>query len=262
MKPVEHIICKEIQLAAPVRFLTLDWMHGDVHITPGADPFIRVIQRASARFPFSRCFAAEVGNDTLSLIDGCKHAFPLGMNFKRTSLSILLPPNVMERITLKSVGTRIVIDNMDTQYLDCHCTSSKLNVSGHARHFSLRAVGSQIECMNLHTNQLKLHATSSPTQLHGQLAHVQSRTTGSTLSIHSSTMLQSLDHVSTSSHMDLRIPDYNGFTLNFKQTGGRLKSDFSLQKNGDQHVYLDGTHPFQVKVRGGSLRLGKYSTLF
>lgn len=262
MKRDGLIICKEMKLETPVHFLHLDWMHGNVHIATGSDEddFIRIVQRASFRFPLSRCYEARISDNTLHIIDGCKNAFPLGINFQRTSLSILLPPHTMKRISLKTVGTRITVDNIDAQHLDCHCTSSKLNLSGCTRHFHLRAIGSRIDGVNLHSNQLILHATSSPVHLHGQFTYIHSRTTGRTLTIQSSSMLHSLDHVSTSSHIDVQIPDnHEGFKLHFKQTGGRFKSDLTLRNLGDQRIYGHGMYPFQVKVRGGSFLVGKYS---
>lgn len=259
MKRDELIICKEMKLEAPVHFLHLDWMHGNVHIAAGVDEFVHVIQRANVRFPLSRCYETKISDNTLHIIDGCKNAFPLGINFQRTSLSILLPPRTMERISLKTVGTRITIDNITSQHLDCHCTSSKLNLSGHTKQFNLRAIGSRVEGVNLHSHQLMLQATSSPVHLRGQFTQIHSRTTGRSLTVQSSSMLHSLDHVSTSSHIDVQIP-YNdeGFKLNFKQTGGRFKSDLALQNQGDQRIYGHGTYPFQVNVRGGSFRVGKY----
>lgn len=260
MKRDGLIICKEMKLEKPIHLLSLDWMHGDVHIATGVDEFVRVIQRASVRFPLSRCYEATVSNHTLHIIDGYKQAFPLGLNFRRTSLSILLPPHTLERLTLKTVGTRVTIPNIASQHLDCRCTSSKLNLSGHTKHMNLRAIGSRVEGINLHSNQLNLQATSSPIHLRGQFTHIHSRSTGRSLTIQSSSMLHSLDHVSTSSHIDVQIPDNDdGFNLHFRQTGGRLKSDFALQNHGDQRIYGLGTYPFQVNVRGGSFRVGKSS---
>ncbi|WP_315795355.1 DUF4097 family beta strand repeat-containing protein [Paenibacillus sp. BIC5C1] len=260
MKPNGHMICKEWLSEEPLLALSLEWMQGEVHISQGTEAVIRVIQWGSARFPTTRCFEANVSQGLLRLIDGRKQAFPLGINFHRTSLHIILPPAVLKRLSINGVGSHFLVDNVSSEQWDCDCTSGKLTLTGHAQHIRLRSVGSRVTATDLHAEHMQLQATSSPVQLSGQFTHIQSKVTGSPLTIHSSTMLQSLDSRSTGCNVEVRIPaDNDGFKLDFKQAGGRFNSDFPLQSNHNQHTYRNGTYPFQAEVRGGKLSIGSFS---
>ncbi|MFE6073325.1 DUF4097 family beta strand repeat-containing protein [Paenibacillus sp. NPDC057886] len=260
MKPNRHMICKEWLSEEPLLALSLEWMQGEVHISQGTEPVIRVTQWSSARFPRTRCFEANVSNGLLHLIDGRKQAFPLGINFHRTSLHIVLPPKILKRLSINGVGSHFLVENVSSEQWDCHCTSGKLTFSGHAQHIRLRSVGGRVTATDLHAEHMQLQATASPVQLSGQFSHIQSRATGSQLTIHSSTMLQSLDSLSTGCNVEVRIPsDNDGFQLDFKHAGGRFSSDLPLQSNHNQHTYRNGTYPFQAEVRGGKLTIESYS---
>ncbi|WP_433948931.1 DUF4097 family beta strand repeat-containing protein [Paenibacillus taichungensis] len=259
MKP-NHMICKEWLSEEPLLALSLEWMQGEVHISQGTEAVIRVIQWGSARFPKTRYFEATVSHGLLYLIDGRKQAFPLGINFHRTSLHIILPPAALKRLSINGVGSHFLVDNVSSEQWDCDCTSGKLTLTGHAQHIRLRSVGSRVTSTDLHAEHMQLQATSSPVQLSGQFTHIQSKVTGSQLTIHSSTMLQSLDSRSTGCNVEVRIPaDNEGFKLDFKQAGGRFRSDLPLQSNHNQHTYRNGTYPFQAEVRGGKLSIGSFS---
>ncbi|WP_408894698.1 DUF4097 family beta strand repeat-containing protein [Paenibacillus taichungensis] len=260
MKPNGHMICKEWLSEERLLALSLEWMQGEVHISQGTEAVIRVIQWGSARFPTTRCFEANVNQGLLRLIDGRKQAFPLGINFHRTSLHIILPPAVLKRLSINGVGSHFLVDNVSSEQWDCDCTSGKLTLTGHAQHIRLRLVGSRVTSTDLHAEHMQLQATSSPVQLSGQFTHIQSQVTGSQLTIHSSTMLQSLDSRSTGCNVEVRIPpDVNGFKLDFKQAGGRFSSNLPLQSNHNQHRYRNGTYPFHAEVRGGKLTIGSSS---
>ncbi|WP_161634263.1 MULTISPECIES: DUF4097 family beta strand repeat-containing protein [unclassified Paenibacillus] len=259
MKPNGHKICKEWLSEDPIQALSLEWMQGEVHISQGTEAVIRVTQRGSALFPRTRCFEAKISNGVLHLIDGRKQAFPVGINFHRTSLHIVLPPTVLQRLLINGVGSRFVVDNVSSEHWDCQCTSGNLTLSGHAQHIRLQSVGGRVTATDLRANHIQLKATSSPIQLSGQFSHIQSRVTGSKLSINSSTMLLSLDSRSTGCNVEVRIPpDKDGFKLDFKQAGGRFSSDFPLHSNHNQHTYRNGMYPFQAEVRGGKLTIGSY----
>lgn len=100
MKLNGHKICKEWLSEDPIQALSLEWMQGEVHVSQGTEALIRVTQRGSALFPRTRCFEAKISNGLLHLIDGRKQAFPLGINFHRTSLHIVLPPTVLQRLLI------------------------------------------------------------------------------------------------------------------------------------------------------------------
>ncbi|MFC9708074.1 DUF4097 family beta strand repeat-containing protein [Paenibacillus sp. NPDC056933] len=260
MKPNGHMICKEWLSEDSIHALSMEWMQGEVHISQGTEAVIHVTQRGFARFPRTRCFEAKVSKGLLHLIDGRKQAFPLGINFHRTSLHIVLPPTILQRLSINGVGSRFVVDNVSSEHWDCHCTSGNLTLSGYGQNIRLQAVGSRVTATDLCANHIQLKATSSPIQLSGQFSHIQSRVTGGQLSINSSTMLQSLDSRSTGCSVEVRIPPENdGFKLDFKQAGGRLRSDLPLQSNHNQHTYRNGTYPFQAEVRGGKLTIGSSS---
>jgi hypothetical protein len=211
---IRHI---KVPLDLPLS-LNLDWLTGQVMIMPNPSNEIEIIQYADTGFKIEKAFQYEFHTSVITITDGRKSS-KLGVNLKKTTLEIYVPPMLLSNINIKGVGTQIKLSELNAEKFKCNVVSGKLQLSG--------AYG-----------KLDLHVTASDVQ--AQLYEVGE-----------------LIVKSTSSKLRVCIPEALRFTISTGKLTSRkaIRSSLLLQYEKSQLTPEEGESRFHVSIAGGHMEI-------
>ncbi|MFF2481855.1 DUF4097 family beta strand repeat-containing protein [Paenibacillus sp. NPDC058071] len=250
-------IQKQQRITETITDVSVDWLTGHVRILPSESNEIRIIQLTNGKLSEAKLFHVEVIGGRLSIVDGRKRAFKLGLHFSNTVLEVYLPKAQLKSLSLISSGGHLEIVNLNADRCKCNTTSGSVQLSGTIEELELHTVGSPVRGESITCHTLYIRAISSKIDLYGSYTELDAHTSGRGLMVRSSTMLTRIRSVSTAGPVVISIPENDGFTLRFKKVSGPYKSDFPLEKTQDVLVYKDGGSSFEAEVRGGSFTIQK-----
>ncbi|OPA79219.1 hypothetical protein BVG16_09000 [Paenibacillus selenitireducens] len=240
--------------------ISLAWLTGDIQIIKSDTDEIKIIQYANQGFSENKLFDARVENGTLNILDGRKRKLSFGIHVHRTLLELHLPAQSFQSFSIQGTGSHITIQDIQVTDCNCHITSGVVNCSGTITDLKVRAIGSHILGEQLSVQKVRLQATSSKIDLSGMFSVVDTQITGRSMRIESSSMIRRLHSVSTGASVNVVIPENDGFTLQYKQGSGQMKSEFPLVTQGNTHRYKNGESKestLKAEVRGGKFTLLK-----
>lgn len=250
-------IQKDITIKEAIMNIMIDWLSDDIRILPTELTNIRIVQKASNKFPESRLFYTDIRSDELRIVDGRKEAIRIGFQFHRTILEIYLPEKVWNSVNLTTVGGRVYFKEVSAMNCKCRITSGRAELSGNVQELDLGIVGSSVSGENLIVNQLHINSTSSKLELTGEFTEIDSSNKGRGMAIWSRIAPERIRCVGTGARVIITIPDNDGFIFKFKKVSGHFKSDFPLLSEGKQYTYLQAKRSYSAEVRGGEFSLRK-----
>lgn len=246
---------KQQRVAEPITDVSIDWLTGHVRILPSDSNETRIIQLTDGKLSEAKLFHVEVIGERLSIVDGRKRGFKLGLHVNKTILEVYLPEAELQTLTLTTSGGHLEIQKIDAAYCKCNTTSGSVKLSGTIKELELHTVGSSVTSESLTCKRLYLRAVSSKINLSGSYSELDAHTSGRGLSVRSSTMPARIRSLSTGAPVVVSIPENDGFTLRLKKVSGQYKSDYPLEKVRDALIYKDGSSSFEAEVRGGSFTI-------
>ena len=254
----EFEIRKEQTIHDSVSHLMIDWLSDDIRILPTELNDIRIVQKASNKFPESRLFNTDIRSDELRIVDGRKEAIRIGFQFRRTILEVYLPEKVWNSVNLTTVGGRVYFKEVSAMNCKCRFTSGRAELSGNIQELDLGIVGSSVIGEKLIVDKLHINSTSSKLELTGEFSDIDSSNKGRGMTIRSGIVPERIRCVGTGARVIISIPDNDGFIFKFKKVSGNFKSDFPLISEGKLYTYLQARRSYSAEVRGGEFFLRKH----
>lgn len=246
---------KQQRVMEPITSITIDWLTGYVRILSSESNEIQIIQLTNGKLSEAKLFHYEVTGGRLSIVDGRKRVFKVGLHVHKTVLEVHLPKVQLPLLTLVTTGGHLEIHNLNAAYFKCNTTSGSVKLSGTIDELELHTVGSPVNGESLICRKLYLRSTSSKINLSGSYSELDAQTSGRGLALSSSTMLTRIRSVSTAGSVVISIPENDGFKIRLKKWSGQFKSDFPMEKVHDSLVYKEGGNSFEAEIRGGSFAI-------
>lgn len=250
-------IRKEQTIHDSVTHLMIDWLSDDIRIFTAELDDIRIVQKASNKFPESRLFNTDTRSDELRIVDGRKETIRIGVQFHRTILEVYLPEKVWNSVNLTTVGGRVYFKEVSAMNCKCRITSGRAELSGNIQELDLGIVGSSVTGEKLIVDKLHVNSTSSKLELSGEFSEIDSSNKGRGMIIRSGIVPEKIRSVGTGAKVIISIPDNDGFVFKFKKVSGNFKSDFPLISEGKLYTYLQARRNYSAEVRGGEFSLRK-----
>ena len=244
-----------VQIEELVVELSLDWLLGEVRIHHHDHPYLIIRQTTNQVFPKRYLLHHQVKGGRLVIQDRRKRIFSLGLNLYQTDLTIYLPKNQLQSMSIRCKGANLQAEELNVENAYVHLTSGKTLLAGEIKRLHLETVGGLISSRQLAAQTLSLHATSSKGELTGAFSDVDLHVTGRRIQIHSTSMLHSLKSISTGTYVKVAIPENDGFTCYVKKRSGAFRNDFSCHREKENMVHKDGKRSFEVDIRGGQFLL-------
>ncbi|MBD7968229.1 hypothetical protein H9647_09150 [Paenibacillus sp. Sa2BVA9] len=211
----ELIIQKDITIKDSIMNVVIDWLSDQVFIFTTELDDIRIVQKASNKFPESRLFNTDIRSDELRIVDGRKETIRIGVQFHRTILEVYLPGKVWNSVNLTTVGGRVYFKEVSAMNCKCQITSGKAELSGNIQELNLGIVGSSVTGEKLIVDKLHINSTSSKLELLGDFSVINSSNKGRGMVIRSGIVPERICSVGTGAKVIISIPENDGFVFKF-----------------------------------------------
>ncbi|WP_211750302.1 DUF4097 family beta strand repeat-containing protein [Paenibacillus sp. Marseille-Q4541] len=253
----EFEIRKEQTITDSITHFMIDWLSDDIRIFSTDLDDIRIVQKASSKFPEGRLFHTDIKSDELRIVDGRKETIKIGFLFHRSLLEVYLPVKVWNSVRITTVGGGVYFNDISAVNCKCRITSGRAEISGHFKDLDLGIVGSSVTGENLIVDKLHINSTSSKLELSGDFLEIDSHNKGRGMTVRSGVVPEKISSVGTGAKVIISIPNNDGFVFKFKKLSGNFKSDFPLISEGKQYTYLHARRCYSAEVRGGEFSLRK-----
>ncbi len=286
-KPLHPV--KEQSIEDAITSVRVNWISGDIQILKSEDNHIRIVQSATNDIPEKNRFTASVENGTLTVTDNRK--IDLGFLFSTSAnLELYCPDKYFDSISLSCTSGTIDGGDLQAKSLDAESTSADIDVGGTFETVNLKSVSGTMKGKNLQAKSLNARSTSGDIDVNGAIETISfSNTSGriqgealQTKSLDAGSISGDIDvsgafetinlksvsgdpkiscsqtpktitAATTSGNVVLNLPQNDGFALSFHSTSGKLKSDFALQQNGEDHIYKNDGNKITVNTTSGDL---------
>lgn len=260
----EQRVVKEVTLTAnEVNSIDLDWTSGNVEIFPSTDNTLRIVESSNRDLDENEKFQYTLENGRLNIEHGdwnFKFSF-LVFGSQSTSLKISLPSKQYEELKLKITSGRMSVEDINTKTADFSMTSGKIEVSRvTAAEMSLKLSSGRMEVENSTASNLVTNQTSGTLVAEGKFDEIKTQLTSGKLELETSVLPRETSIKLTSGKAELKLPENNGFTLDYKKTSGSIKSDFiSIGKDVKKGSvnYKSGGPQIHVDITSGSVSIEK-----
>jgi len=255
----EFIAMEEQIVRDDISDVLVDWISGDVNILKSKNNEIKIVQMAGVNFSQDELFSYKINKGKLSIVDGRKGKFKIGININNngTDLEVYLPEDEFNSININSVSSNITAENIKADKLIFDTTSGDIKFSGEFSEVDIRTVSGKIKCDNLYAQCVNFDTTSGDIIISGSLTELDINTISGDVEIHSSKMIQNIKSNAISGDVSITIPENDGFTIDFDKVSGKLESDFAFITSGDRHTYKNGTLKFSAKAISGDFKISR-----
>lgn len=254
----DFVLVKEQVITDNITDISIEWISDYVDILKSENNEIKIVQKAGEKFPEDKVFSYKVSGGKLSIKDGRKNKFKIGININEgTGLEIYLPEKKFNSINVSTTSADLDAGTLTAEKLIFNTTSGNIKFSGMFSEVDANSISGNIRSRDTEVQKLNIDTTSGNARVSGSFERVELNTISGKIEIQSSEMLQSFKSSSVSGDVTLAIPENDGFTIEFDKVSGNIDSEFAFAINGDRHVYKKGGPVFKVDTVSGNFDILK-----
>lgn len=255
----EHFIVKDIQIKNDIVDISLDWIKGNLSIKKSANDEIRIVQLGSENLSEDEFFSYKIRGKHLIIKDERKGKVSIGLKLTNSSdLELYLPEKEFNTIVVNTISSDIYSEHLKAKSLTFDTISGNINVIGEFLESCFKTISGKIQSEGLDTKKIAIDTTSGNITIdNSHLEELDLKTISGDSKIRSLSMIQYIKFNSVSGNATITIPDNDGFTIDFTKVSGKLKSDFALTIDGNEHAYKNGTAKIKVSTVSGNFEILK-----
>jgi Uncharacterized conserved protein len=252
-KPL-HLVKKQ-SIENAIANIRVNWTSGHVYVLKSKDHNIHIEQAASTDIPDKNLFTSSVENRTLNITDNNIinwQYFTSGS----TDLKLYCPEESFDSVSLLCTSGEIKGENLHTKQMDVESTSADIDVSGVFESVDLKSISGSIYG-KMKAKSLDVKSTSGNMDVNGTFQTMRIKSISGDPQITCIQIPKTITTSTTSGNVVLNLPRNNGFTLSFKSTSGKLKSNIVLKQNNQ--IYKNGSSKIAVNTTSGDLEIHQAS---
>jgi len=235
--------------ATNVNSISIDWVAGEIRVTPHDENEIRVIEFAQRELRNNEEFYVNTSGDTLVIKYTERN---LRGRVPRKQLEVLVPRALSENMNMVSIDTvseGVYVTDINASRMKCETVSGSINLSGGFDNLKVNSVSGRITLDNATLNSvLDAETVSGRMEISGAYDRVDISTVSGNVSVTSVVIPSSLKADSVSGSIEIYIPADASISINHSSVSGRLSSDIPVTMEGRGAQFVISTVSGSTKI--------------
>ena len=219
--------------AAGISSIGIEWIAGEIRITPHDGNEIRVAELAQRELRNNERFYVSTSGDKL-VIRYAEHN--LRGRVPRKQLEVFVPRALSENInilSIEAVSGDVYITDITASTLNCETVSGSINLSGEFDNAKVNSVSGRITLFNSAQNSVvDAENVSGAMEISGAYDRVDVNTVSGSVSVTSTVTPTSFKADSVSGSFTITLPANASISINHSSVSGRLSSDIPVTMEG------------------------------
>lgn len=223
--------------------IKVDLTDEDIQICMGETDFIEVWHYANRELPESERLQVDALSNTLSIKKNTQLKFLKLFNFIEEKIVITIPENYSSQLDIEVVSGDIIIEGGGYSQVDLSTVSGNQELRElQADTLNQYVISGNIRDESIECNRIELDSVSG---------NIESYFTQ---------MPYKLEAGTVSGDIDLRLPENDGFEINYETVSGDLRTDFDIEwKNKDKRegrgIYKKENSSLEIETISGDIQL-------
>jgi len=219
--------------ATGVNSIKIEWIAGDIRITPHDEKEIRITELAQRELRDYEKFYVGTLGDTLTIRFTERN---LKGNLPQKQLEIFIPRELsenMQTISIDTISSSVTVTGIYATTLKCETVSGNMNFSGVFANTNVNSMSGRVTLDNSAQNAVvNAETVSGRMEISGYLNKVGVETVSGSVSVTSSITPISLKANSVSGNITISVPNDASISVNHSSVSGRLTSDIPVIMEG------------------------------
>jgi len=215
--------------ATGVNSIKIEWVAGDICITPHDENEIRITELAQRELHDNEKFYVKTLGDTLTIRYTERN---LRGNLPQKHLEILVPRELSENmhtISIDTVSSSVTVTDINATTLNCETVSGSMNFSGAFTNTNVNSMSGRFTLENTAQNAaVNAETVSGKMEISGNFNKVNVETVSGGVSITSIITPLSLKANSVSGSFTISVPADASLSVKHSSISGRLSSDIPV----------------------------------
>ncbi len=241
--------------------LDIEWNEGKVNLIPFEGSKVKIEEQYDGELDRQYNLRYKVENATLTIKPCASGELPYSLNdmFEK-ELNIYIPYALSEKLTDIKINTSsayvFINEGIHTETVNITSTSGQITIKDiSCDTMQLESVSGHINLSDISARLLNTTNTSGQTKLTAKnVDKLTIESVSGAIIAQAHIAPKSADLESVSGEISLKIPENDGFTLDFDTVSGCISSDFSL---GSNDVYKNGEKQYKIETVSSNVRIAK-----
>lgn len=256
-EPKDLEVVQDLSFEAEVQTLQINWISGEITVTPSTDNLIHVLEKAEKGLSSSKYASIDATNGKLTIRS--KNRNNVWFFFYRTPLTYLelqVPQSDYEEIVLNLTSGNHQLSGLNTEDMIIDLTSGALNLSNaHISSLNLTMTSGNTRLSEVLGQDLRVEMTSGELRTSGSFSNlIQIDMTSGNLNV--DTHLDAPEQLAlemTSGNAELILSQSEGFQFDVDKTSGNFTPSFDYTGDSDDPIYLEGDARYTVDMTSGNV---------
>jgi len=231
--------------SADIKNISIEWVSGKVNIIPYSGSDISFTETCRSSIDEDEKLVYEVRGDTLVIRYWKKmNGFTFGRFNDSKDLAVSIPEGLAKKLgdlRVSTVSAEIVSNGLAAELTETESVSGNIRLSG------------------FETGKLRSTTTSGSVEIEGKIEEIRSSSVSGSIRITDSICPSEVSISTVSGDAELRIPENDGFHVEFDKVSGDFECDFPITTSKNGGTYKNGGASFEMETVSGDLKITERS---